>query len=1785
MSLFKLGKLGLDLAVDVRSTLEDALKAMPDQNMEPDSIANGLKNRGVQDREIEQSGVNRWLNRDIADNELPKPKDILEWVKRTRQDKYSVHEIRGTPSGNRTNIDDLAAEVGDEPLENMTPAQYLGNIVEGIQDGRIPAEDLPEGWLERLRDAVHTAEEIEVDGNIDRLGSVLDRYGFIGEEDYQFVDEAITNLDAFVETVHRAQGREAALAFEQEVLTAGSRSKEQILRAYDFDVDDLVGIEGNFQSYVEEIRRQDGNRIAQRFETEFLAARVEGQVIEPLGVTLQPAELLVEADTELRRLADNFGTEAPDVNDQAAVNEFIHELTTPLNPDIPLDPEIIRPINEFHAAYTQLRQAIDAGEGTIDIPNFNTRIIDPNTPMTFSDNAYRGYALPNTNDASYAVRIYKNKAVDTKGFNYVEHFPGEAVNGGTFHTRTDVIQNNEVLRIQEIQSDIQNAMTKQKTRAIANWRNSSFKLRIFDITPTSDNPEAIEILSKVNDNVLKLLDAKGIRPNHGDVSDVLESTFRTDIYESMSELLHPDDLSNLQSFTQHWLGALKITSNSGAMSMPETVAKDLAENTDLSLEQVKTIGKELETFPERYKLQVEKELQKHTDKAEEIDKLRISPKERQTRIQLGTRNATVEEQILQARSIVDATELVNNKYGLDLLDTDIKNQSQLREAITEAVMDSPLDTIADNVLKQMNTPPVRVRGQVIRMSRGTEERIKTEINNVTDKGINYIQASFPDKPDILAIAKEATDEATKTVKEGMKELTPLEKFPDANKFDLDIPWRKQGIQNEVVRAIENGQKEVWLTVKPEGTSKLVRDQKTVQPAYETGGSINKTFRAVAKRFGAKVVEEDGYLKMKLAAIASSGVTLPLYADTNRQDFIIEARERGLDDATIAAFLEEKPIKEVEQSHQFQEAINRGIDPAVAKKFEHERFIQELNPNQFAEHPGIESDLPTIDGSIRYDKLPFDTIKEIAIELEVDPSTPSGIDQIYEEAIYKNNPGLREANQKKAGEFLADEARSDIADFIELNDYWQPFNWAAGKLGWGLAEEVYRLRKAQIARDVVEIGKEHGYDLIAGQGQEVGNPPIILEEDRWYVNVNGNVFDATPGILASLAREGGEIGISIGGGTAAALAVDRYTKGWEAFPPTRLMKFGAVTAGFVAGAVFGDQVDYATAAIRQHEEYNWSVALDKALGSAQLAVVGEVLGLAGITILKSSARHIIRAYNTAANGNIDGAYDILLRSLDVTDEQAQELVRRWESVNQKQAPVLADKRGRFNPRNLLGKPDKEKAIAILPVTRAGGEHIIPAIAEKNPRASAAIVSEINQRAKSLVRAASGEIDKSGKRIVAQEIIDGIGTYKADVEDFYNVIKQQGGDLAPTGYGWDMDTMAIKPLVEDLISKIYRDGPRKAAMNMLKRIDKLTTGRTFEDLIELRQLMNKVRSGRSLGKGEHEAFQNIMGNIDNEIEDVSRRMGPGGEQWAKDWTTAKADYSEMKKLTNNALSKILQRPGISDEVVAKALVKYGTALDGTYDNLIKRLPLDVQPNVEALIIDNLVEKFTDGNITQLQATNFPELSRALADYDFVWPRSRSLRRVVDTFAEIYQNDNALSYVSGGISTTKFQSYLTTDPVIRAKFEIASGFFNQIKILMGGPKGDAAALIKASAKLLEDPLNPHNVERALAAVEDDSILQSAIKKLSAETAASRHLGRPGVTGKVKIFRDKSGRLWTKDGKGRTAAEGIPMHRMTNEEVATKVSQAKDVRNLSEIEKARLIDAGFVSIGLDDGTVIILN
>ena len=60
---------------------------------------------------------------------------------------------------------------------------------------------------------------------------------------------------------------------------------------------------------------------------------------------------------------------------------------------------------------------------------------------------------------------------------------------------------------------------------------------------------------------------------------------------------------------------------------------------------------------------------------------------------------------------------------------------------------------------------------------------------------------------------------------------------------------------------------------------------------------------------------------------------------------------------------------------------------------------------------------------------------------------------------------------------------------------------------------------------------------------------------------------------------------------------------------------------------------------------------------------------------------------------------------------------------------------------------------------------------------------------------------------------------------------------------------------------------------------------------------------------------------------------------------------------------------------------------------------------------------------------------------------LRKQLIELSEVFKNDVYLAQTAGQVNIPKFQSYLTADPVVRMKYETASGVFNYIKSKMPG------------------------------------------------------------------------------------------------------------------------------------------
>jgi len=217
----------------------------------------------------------------------------------------------------------------------------------------------------------------------------------------------------------------------------------------------------------------------------------------------------------------------------------------------------------------------------------------------------------------------------------------------------------------------------------------------------------------------------------------------------------------------------------------------------------------------------------------------------------------------------------------------------------------------------------------------------------------------------------------------------------------------------------------------------------------------------------------------------------------------------------------------------------------------------------------------------------------------------------------------------------------------------------------------------------------------------------------------------------------------------------------------------------------------------------------------------------------------------------------------------------------------------------------------------------------------------------------------------------------------------------------------------------------------------------------------------------------------------------------------------------------------------------------------LPKKTRAKVEGTVLDNLANKYTAGLEGGQRATNFPMLAKDIEGVVFSSPEARTTKKAILQLAEVFRNDIPLAQASGNIQIPKFQSFLTADPVIRAKFEIASGVFNSIKSFAPGSKNRALELVKVTAKVLENPVHAKSIKDLTEAMQGEIDIQPLLEQLASE--AAKRKAATGVPGMTRVILYGDGSVLTKGGKG--AKQAIPIHRIATLEEAQQVAEVTGI------------------------------
>lgn len=671
---------------------------------------------------------------------------------------------------------------------------------------------------------------------------------------------------------------------------------------------------------------------------------------------------------------------------------------------------------------------------------------------------------------------------------------------------------------------------------------------------------------------------------------------------------------------------------------------------------------------------------------------------------------------------------------------------------------------------------------------------------------------------------------------------------------------------------------------------------------------------------------------------------------------------------------------------------------------------------------------------------------------------------------------------------------------------------------------------KVAQAAEEAAIKNISELAAQRGLD-----ISWNGEDWVAETPDGPVVVTPGILQQMAAEKGEL---IGGTAGAIIGAEKGAAVGGSNPYAKAGGFvlGGLMGGMI-GAAAGTQLDYLYQSMQLQEDMSAEIAMHKATTAQEAAVYGEVLGAAiakpAMWIGKAAWQLISRAKNMFIDGNTEGARKALRETMFLTDQQIDELIEQFEkSVD------------------TTGMSRAQREISAVATMLPGGEDLVKAAASIDPQASRAVVKAIDDRAKQLAI----EVDKVAEPTTARTLKQDLQLYQKDVKQFYEDVKQQAvSSPRAKYYKFDFDKTAVMPVLTNLRDGISDPTLREKFVNQLNNAKKFTKGRTFGDLIELRHVVNGFRFNKNIAKAkDYAALDQLIQSIDTRIEAGARFVMNNPTEWLANFATARSRYAEMMTLQRNALVKVVNRPGVTPEEVSNQMLKYSDAIDGTYEQVMHVLPKRMRELAEADMLKTLTKKYTVGDSGALQATQFPMLAEELNKRSFVSEDARAIKQAVIELADTFKNDVALARNVGFMQVPQFQSYLTADPVVRAKFAVASTVFNKMQEMVPGSKAsNNIALIRNTAKFLETPLNAKSVAALKESAKDVVSLDESILAVQREQAEATAKSMDNGT---TIVLYGSGNTLSPTGSG-TPAMRIPAHRIATPEIIKHLSNIEGV------------------------------
>lgn len=664
---------------------------------------------------------------------------------------------------------------------------------------------------------------------------------------------------------------------------------------------------------------------------------------------------------------------------------------------------------------------------------------------------------------------------------------------------------------------------------------------------------------------------------------------------------------------------------------------------------------------------------------------------------------------------------------------------------------------------------------------------------------------------------------------------------------------------------------------------------------------------------------------------------------------------------------------------------------------------------------------------------------------------------------------------------------------------------------------------QTAQRIVDLFKDRGIDVEwhATPSKDLGFIDVMGGIGEYYSrDEEGNLKRLDEGFWSALQSERAELGWSFAGGVAGGKA------GFEAASKVARNPW-AVGAGTVAGSllgamggsIIGTEIDYIRESVELSEDMSATIAAHKALTAAEASVIGDTIGLG----IFGSAGYIWRGAkkikDLLIDNNIEGAMDSMQTSLFVSRSEA-----RDTAIGLQQVLVDPLPKGR--------KGD----IAAVMATKPGSETIVSAAATLNPQTAAAVSKAIDSRARDVLASTAQLTEENAGRI----LVDDLSNYTHSVKKFYGDVKQQIAEAPGLNrFKWNYEKLAIQPALDALENNITDPAVLERFVLQASKIRAMQDGANLSDLIEVRQLVNDFKFNKRITKEkDFKALNDVLGRVDNAISFGAKRVLPNGDEWLQSYSKAKSQYAQMKTLEKNVIAKAVKRPGMTNDTLVKNLTKYITSLDGSFQDIMTAMPMTSRPGMEGAVIDALANKFADGLEDGMRVIHYPALSKELDKISFTTPEARKAKAAIQQMADVFKNDLNLANATGSFQLPKMQSYLTADPVMRAKYEFASTMFNYVKRLSPTQKSGNLALVMQTSKVLENPLNAKAMKELMDGVAGDVNLTK--QAMLIQQNAAREVADGKVTPKVLFYGE--GNVLSVKGKGKPVA--IAKHRIATYE-----------------------------------------